>query len=878
MSAINEPTPLVNDVNFFSYFSPFSSYNFDSYNKFEKLKTTDKIVTIALTFFATLISLPILGLGGLAMFRLIVEKYTICKIDPTEQGILLKGKSLTDSAKAAAEKTWQFATDDMCLGFNTEHFQNKSLLENLGLRLGIRNPLEKASKLEPQTNLNIGQAPPPPSPQKERGRSNSLVQEMHSSLVDSNTVENEEKKETFESQYPRERLAEACKTLNKLASFENAVLLEKKEELTRVANYLHQYLSNVASEKNKEESESVVKFLTPLRDSLVNLTLILNSFKKECENQEAYEEVTFIEALLEQIDHMMSHLPIEQVLQEGFLARLRGALNQSEGKEISWKVQKYESIIIELRGKFKENFGKELDSLDLSSSWANASDPLDQVRELYHILLSVPLKNTSDRYNQEYLKQIRNSYNKDFLPKLRCVVEALLRTPGGDGDEKIVKEKEHLYKVCEILFTQINLEQECFETLELFALMGAQMLGQEFKQEEEPLIDQLHTLYSRIHAVPYSAKVPIMESLGNSARGQWNRDFDPYLQGNPVHILYQLKIGEKDVKALGMGTPTNEDKNSKACVNPEFLGFLQSYKIAGKKHLYVSNQDTIPKTGLLAMFLNGDETNRSNILLNLQHDDNYKGTYYAIALSKNSSFYFQKEKYKDLTNSNSFKDELYNQVFELDKDVSGCYIPKEIKEIFIEKGNKNKAKEIINFIHMNVFDNKNDLSEEERKEFIELFYDQLIKLILAEKKIDSFNISCKDAIDRGAGSNAQLYSNSLLIESMVDNPSHVQRIKSLMLARALYVRKRVPINERFLRFVEGLEFGLKHQEKIKALHKSIFGDLKFIPLGPDKKASHPSVNDQYLQNPYIPGSVVDQNPFVEQSLTSRVVNFISNFF
>lgn len=69
----------INWINYFSYINPFSE-NFHATQKFKEIeKTWEKIKIITLTALAALASLPFLGLGGLAVFRLMVCKYTNIK-------------------------------------------------------------------------------------------------------------------------------------------------------------------------------------------------------------------------------------------------------------------------------------------------------------------------------------------------------------------------------------------------------------------------------------------------------------------------------------------------------------------------------------------------------------------------------------------------------------------------------------------------------------------------------------------------------------------------------------------------------------------------------------------------------------------------------
>jgi hypothetical protein len=230
------------------------------------------------------------------------------------------------------------------------------------------------------------------------------------------------------------------------------------------------------------------------------------------------------------------------------------------------------------------------------------------------------------------------------------------------------------------------------------------------------------------------------------------------------------------------------------------------------------------------MIMNGDETNRSNLILDSQDRSDLKGAIYCIALAKNSPFYSQKGIYKEMTDAKAFGAELYRQVFLIPRSESGCYIPQSIRE---EIPNLTvKASEMVDKIHQHLFNGKTELTVEERKLFIEIYYDTLTKYIITGLGVDSFNISCKDAIDRGAGSNAQLFANSAIINSPEGKISPVMQKKTemLMMVRAFLVRKRPPLLERVERFADGLDHAFSKVNELKALHLDVFGKLQIVPV------------------------------------------------
>jgi hypothetical protein len=196
-----------------------------------------------------------------------------------------------------------------------------------------------------------------------------------------------------------------------------------------------------------------------------------------------------------------------------------------------------------------------------------------------------------------------------------------------------------------------------------------------------------------------------------------------------------------------------------------------------------------------------------------------------MALSKNSSFYLQSGPYYPMSNAELFQEELYAQLFEKPKNESGCFIPKSIKEEIPDFETRTKA--MIKDIHNHLFNGKADLTLEERKLFIEIYYDTLTKFIIKGIGADSFNITCKNAVDRGAASNAQLFASCAIVQDPAGTiPSHQQtKMELLMMARAFVARNRAPYQERVESLSKMLDFTLSRPECLKKLHQSVFGTL-----------------------------------------------------
>lgn len=597
------------------------------------------------------------------------------------------------------------------------------------------------------------------------------------------------------------------------------------EVVGQVSEHCHEFFKTIAVLGENREQD--IQLLQQIRGKLLNATGALLNLKGHYEATQQDEQVEILGQILGSIDNLVGQLPEGDLIEapKTYWKRLAGAFGQSQdAKDLEWKVHKYETQVLELRRLFENAFPDNLGN-QLDGSWIVVDGDLQKsvIGSLYATLTDVKIDLDDDaRYTQEYLANVRQVINDKFIPTFRKEFDADSKNP-------------YLMQIAELLFTQVVLEEQCFGTLETFNAMGASALGQEPDQLDESahgeheFVKWVNTVYKRLGAVPYSAKAPLLNQWANSARGQWNRDFDPYRQGNPTHHFWNLKVGDRVVKMLGMGTPTHEDSSSIAHLNQEFVALMKNYKATGKRHLYVNNQNLIPKTGWLAYFINGDETARSDLILDFQDDEEVKGAYYAIALSKNSQFYWQKGEWADASQAQTFKESLFDQVCKKSRNTTGCYIPQTIRDLIPDFDDK--AKNIITQIHEKVFEGRDDLTQEERCWFIELFYDNLQKMILVEGKFDSANGSCKDQIDRGAGTNAQFAANCYVVaqddgELTQEQQKHVMM---MMMVRALLVRKRPPLNERVERFTEGLDMTFKHVNELKTLHQELFPGITMMP-------------------------------------------------
>jgi hypothetical protein len=93
-------------------------------------------------------------------------------------------------------------------------------------------------------------------------------------------------------------------------------------------------------------------------------------------------------------------------------------------------------------------------------------------------------------------------------------------------------------------------------------------------------------------------------------------------------------------------------------------------------------------------------------------------------------------------------------------------------------------------IHEDVFDCEMRLSVRDRCDFIELFYTRLIEYLLIKTKATSYNLTCKDGIDRGIGACMLLYLYLYLRQGKPVDLLKYEEIEEMAFSPALLVRQR----------------------------------------------------------------------------------------
>lgn len=290
--------------------------------------------------------------------------------------------------------------------------------------------------------------------------------------------------------------------------------------------------------------------------------------------------------------------------------------------------------------------------------------------------------------------------------------------------------------------------------------------------------------------------------------------YEPILQGNIPSQLYSLYFNENKVDCIHLPCPVHQEQIDKAKIIEEFNVFINHIKThVGNKHLIFNLQDRT----------SWREYTRCRMLEEMQYRGDFEEGVVVVTLPKDTEFYHQLAPYMNEKHTDVFLKNLRKHV--LDENV-GFFFPKEVKKQ-ISHG---FIHELTTAIHRIFFHNKNVLLQEHRLDFIEIFYNFLILKLIEIVKPASFSFTCKDGVDLGSSTSAQLFAFLKLLNEEILTDEEIDYLNVLLYAPCLLVRERVISTERFKRMQNVIktfettrdEYG---QQQFLMIIKEAFGRL-----------------------------------------------------
>lgn len=319
----------------------------------------------------------------------------------------------------------------------------------------------------------------------------------------------------------------------------------------------------------------------------------------------------------------------------------------------------------------------------------------------------------------------------------------------------------------------------------------------------------LATVYPLIRAsAKYSGHSRFMRYYLSYQGGVTWVKFDPNYLGSLVSVKMIFEKSQTLQKTIfiRMSTPTI-GSNEGVRVAPEFLAYLDYLKSHGLSHTYVNFQDTrthrskdkVSWFDKAKFFGINNESFRTKAIEQLEKL--YPDTFQVISLSRNNAFYEQTSFFRNLSNFKVFSEKfIYELMNERD---NGYFLP--ASWLRNREETKVKLTRLFEALNHMLFDNKLELSRNERKVFIEAAY--FFIAIMACEGAFSVNLTCKDGIDRAGAAHGLAYL-SILCKELVNGASSqrvhelVEKFEGIIFADALTVKHRALMKGRFDRFYE----------------------------------------------------------------------------
>lgn len=361
-----------------------------------------------------------------------------------------------------------------------------------------------------------------------------------------------------------------------------------------------------------------------------------------------------------------------------------------------------------------------------------------------------------------------------------------LKKEGSDYDPGL----DILLRCCEASYSDVHMYPFFAELVEIVIRAGETELQATSSTFEQPDVSEAEFL--SINAIPKEMGANRLGVDIRKLRGTLNIGFDPRLQSNLPSVSYDVSIatakGTKPVRCLRMGSPTQENTLSpEAEIIPTFRSFLQSRQAQAKKHLYISLQ----RNWYTAI---SNEKARTDAISSLQQE--FSDSFFLAILDQDSSFYRQSQEHSETSSATAFKE---NFVFQMTSpDENGFYFP---PAWLGEARFTALLQSSVEFIHQAVFGGTPNLTVQERLDFIELAYAVIELNLVQYSDADTFNLTCKDGIDRAGKSNALLFRMLLILGGQDQNPLQRRRAKVLTHAPAFTVKKQAIVSSRRARLL-----------------------------------------------------------------------------
>ena len=315
--------------------------------------------------------------------------------------------------------------------------------------------------------------------------------------------------------------------------------------------------------------------------------------------------------------------------------------------------------------------------------------------------------------------------------------------------------------------------------------------------EHEKAAKDSHLLWNRLA----SDNSAILKSIKHHPNGPLNKvleilqegsrlSFDPFMQNNTPTVLYDICMRDTKIMQMRLPCPTTQEFINKATVIDEFKGFLRgcSKDQLIQKMLVFNLQDRT----------SWREHSRCLALEEIQSIEEFEKHLKVVTLAKDTEFYHQMPPYQKDNHADVFMEHFQNHLKDRN---SGFYFPESLhKQLF-----PHFVGGVMDAVHRIFFSGKNILLKDHRLNFIEIFYMFLQLKLIEIVKPDAFSFTCKDSIDVGSSSSAQLYAFLKLLAPEKLSEADKDEINGIFHSAPIMLRERALLPERFNRALNAIK-------------------------------------------------------------------------
>lgn len=380
---------------------------------------------------------------------------------------------------------------------------------------------------------------------------------------------------------------------------------------------------------------------------------------------------------------------------------------------------------------------------ELAAKLSSSSPFFKDMRQLLLLSEECPAAHAKSHreWHQRWLKLLRRVLNSKTLMTRQY-------DPAIEGAKRV------LDSICLFMFS----EAEFFENIGELLVLELNLEYPRDKLKTEMVPEALEKAWKKIrrhHSV---------SGFKKQSKESGDPTHDPHYGGilptrlfciGSTHLIYTPRV-------------TQEYKKEESTITPEYLRYLHALANNGKQHLYINLMDrTDKKEELLSRKIEVLERKEKSL--------------HVITLDHNSNFY--KQRYTNLDNAEAFKKAFLKRLFEPDNKSHFYWT-----ESLDQNAWRQECQNTIASVHAHYFQNREKLSTDERKAFIDITYIALIRALF--QRYDHANITCKHAMDRAPQLISLLFADEVVRTEAIWSPDNVAKFLAIILAPPLLSHNR----------------------------------------------------------------------------------------